>query len=183
MKKVVIGVLVAILVVVGCVVVLNVTKKEDTNKTTEEPKTEEKENVAGEDKAVKVALKYEGTDITPGKTFNEKSLSKKASKSTIPSCALEGEDNVYTYDDLEITANVNNGKETIYSVYFITSNVSTNEGIKIGDSKEKMIKAYGTDFTDDVSLCTYIDEDGKKQINFQIEDGIITGIEYIQVLN
>lgn len=141
------------------------------------------ENKGENMKKVNVSLTYMDTDITPGKTFNAKSIKKTASKSTLPSCALQGEDNVYTYDNIEITANVSGKTETIFSVYFLDETVKTNEGIKIGDTKKKLVQTYGDNYIDDETLITYVDETGKRQINFQIEDGIVTGIEYVLTLN
>ena len=181
MKKIIIGILAIGIIALGVLIFVNSGKDEAVDKGS--TNTQENETINGEKKDVHVKLTYMGADITPGKTFKEKSIAAKANKSTLPSCAFEGDDNVYTYDNIEITTNVSGSTETIYSVYFIDETAKTNEGIKIGSTKEDMIKAYGTDFTDDVSLVTYIDEDGKKQINFELEDKIVTGIEYILVLN
>ena len=180
MKKIIIGVAAVVIVVLGCLLFLN---NNDTTDVQDSGSNVQENNGEKNMKDVTVSLSYKGADITPGKTFNEKSIADTALKSTLPSCAFEGEDNVYTYSNIEITANVSGKTETIYSVYFMDETVETNEGIKIGDSKAKMIEAYGDNYIDDVSLITYVDKNGDKQINFQIEDDIITGIEYILVLN
>lgn len=182
MKKILLTCLlfISLFVITGC----GPTKSEDSNTNAgSNANSESGENKGQNMKKVNVSLTYMGTDITPGKTFNAKSISKTATKSTLPSCALEGEDNVYTYDNIEITANVSGKTETIFSVYFIDETVSTNEGIKIGDTKKKLVETYGDNYIDDETLITYVDETSKRQINFQIEDGIVSGIEYVQTLN
>lgn len=172
MKKIIVAILACLLITTGCA-----SKPDDALNNN----SLESENVSK--KEVKGTLTYMDADITPGKSFNEKSIAAKATKSELPSCALEGMDNVYRYDNIEITANVNGGKETIYSVYFLNETAQTNEGVKIGDSKSKMLEAYGSGYTNDVSLYTYVSDNGKVQINFQIENDVITGIDYTQVLN
>lgn len=171
MRKIMVALMATLILTTGC------TNKEEKNNGVLEPSSE----VVGK-KEVKGTLTYEGADVTPGKSFNEKSIAAKAEKSELPSCALEGMDHVYRYEDVEITANVNNGKETIYSVYFINENAKTPEGVGIGDSKDKMINTYGDGYTNDVSLYTYISDNGKVNINFQVENDVITGIDYTQVL-
>ncbi len=172
MKKIIIALMAALILTTGC------SKKEENNP---EMTNNNSSQEVGK-KEVKGTLIYEGADITPGKAFNEKSIAATPEKSEIPSCALEGMDHVYRYEDIEITANVSGKKETIYSVYFITENASTTEGIRIGDSKEKLVNTYGSDFTDDITLYTYVSDNGKVNINFQIENETVTGIEYTQVI-
>lgn len=176
MKKVIIAIIIILVVGgVGIFVFKGVNKNdEDTTKT--------QENQSGKVYDNNFTLTYMDANITPGRSFNAKSIAAEATKSIIPSCALEGEDAVYTYEDIEITANVKDGKETIYSVYFLNENAKTNEGVKISDSKSKMEDAYGTDYINDVSLYTYVAKSGDFQINFQVEDAVITGIEYVQIL-
>ncbi|MCX4249593.1 MAG: hypothetical protein OSJ65_07545 [Bacilli bacterium] len=171
MKKIMVAMMAVLILTTGC------SKKEESNQD-----TNVKTNESIGKKEVKGTLTFMDTDITPGKSFNEKSIASIPEKSELPSCALEGMDHVYKYEDLEITANVKDGKETIYSVYFITENVTTPEGVKIGDSKTKLLETYGSDFQDDVSLITYTSDNGKVKLNFQIENNTVSGIEYAQVL-
>lgn len=172
MKKITIALMAILILTTGC------TAKEDN-------KENNNSNVNSQEvgkKEVKGTITYEGADVTPGKSFNEKSIAETAQKSELPSCALEGMDHVYRYSNVEITANVKDGKETIYSVYFITEDAKTPEGVGIGDSKDKMINTYGNGYTNDVSVYTYLSDNGKVNINFQIENDVITSIDYTQVI-
>lgn len=171
MKKIIVALMAVLIIATGCE-----SKEEKTNDS--DVKTKE---TVGK-KEVKGSISYKGADITPGKSFNEKSVDEQAEKSELPSCALAGMDHVYRYEDVEITANVKDGKETIYLVYFISENAKTNEGIKIGDTKDDMINTYGDGYTNDVTLYTYLSDNGKIKINFQIEDDIITGIDFTLVM-
>ena len=184
MKKIIIGILAIAIIAVGCLLFLN-NGKGDTDHENNTPNVQENDNKEKNMKDVNVSFNYKGADITPGKSFNSKSIAEEAMKSTLPSCAFEGEDNVYTYSNIEVTANVSGKKETIYSVYFIDDSVETNEGVKIGDSKGKMLEVYGDNYLDDGndSLVTYRDKKGDKDLVFEIQDDTITGISYILVLN
>ncbi|MEE1127216.1 MAG: hypothetical protein UHZ05_03090, partial [Acutalibacteraceae bacterium] len=61
------------------------------------------------------------------------------------------------------------------SVNFINSAVSTAEGLKLGDTKEKMIELYGENYEANDKECLY-----KGEINelcVIIRDNVVTSIE------
>ncbi|WP_297378106.1 hypothetical protein [uncultured Helcococcus sp.] len=93
-----------------------------------------------------------------------------------PSCAFEGEDTVYKYDGLEIYSYDKNGEEYISGI-FLLEDTSTPEGLKIGSSKEDMIKLYGEDFTENIGSYTY--NDGKTNFIVVINDDKVVSISYI----
>lgn len=123
---------------------------------------------------------YSGIDVTPGLDFDSSSINETASKSTITSCAFAGLDNVYTYNNVEITTNKNEDKEMIYSVYLLDDTLETPEGIKVTDEKNDMISAYGNDYTEDGGIYTYSSDEVK--LNFTINNDVIVGIEYIYII-
>lgn len=166
MKKIIIAICVALVVIVGCVFLFS--NSGNNNVTTN--KNNNKENTFG--------LKYENVDITPGVKFNKNKIKKEAEVSVIPSCAIDGNDNIYKYDNVEITTNDYGNKEVVYSIYFLDETVVTNEGIKIGDSKDDVKKAY-PDIDDSVATYTY-DKDGIRAM-FTIENDVVKAIEYIYI--
>lgn len=165
MKKVIIAICVVLVVIVGCVFLFggNDNDNVSTNKA---------------NKKEKFGLKYENVDVTPGVNFSKDKIKKEAEVSVIPSCAIEGNDNIYKYDNVEITTNDYGDKEVVYSIYFLNDTVKTNEGIKIGDSKEDVKKAY-PDIDDSVATYTY-DKDGVR-VMFTIENDVVKAIEYIYI--
>lgn len=166
MKKVIIAVCVLVVVVVGCIFLFS-GNENDSVKTN---KTNNRKDTFG--------LKYENVDVTPGIEFNKDKIKKEAEVSVIPSCAIEGNDNIYRYDNMEITTNDYGDKEVVYSIYFLNETAVTNEGIKIGDAKEDVKKAYpGID--DSVATYTY-DKDGVRAM-FTIENDVVKAIEYIYI--
>lgn len=125
---------------------------------------------------------YSGVNVTPGSDFDSSLINEKANKSTITSCAFEGLDNVYTYSNVEITANESNDKEMVYSVYLLDDSIETPEGVKVTDEKSDMIDAYGDNYTEDGGIYTYTSTSKDVKLNFTINNGVIVGIEYIYII-
>ena len=98
---------------------------------------------------------FEGTELIPGEKFDASVLPEAQNVFTVPSCALEGTDNVYSYGTIEVTAYNEGEGEYIYSVYFVDANITTNEGLALGDTKDKVIELYGENFTDNNGEYTY----------------------------
>lgn len=140
-------------------------------------------NKTGEEKKEEIdtfKMLYQGVDITPGKEFEANKITEQATISEIASCAFDGTDKIYTYENLEIiVANVE-GKATIYSIYFINDVPQTPEEVKLSDSKEKMIQKYGEDYKTGLGN-KYTYKKGNVEISFTIENEVITGIEYTLV--
>jgi len=137
-------------------------------------------NKTGEEKKEEIdtfKMLYQGVDITPGKEFEANKITEQATISEIASCAFDGTDKVYTYENLEIiVANVE-GKETVYSVYFINDIPKTVEGVKIASSKDEMIQKYGEEYKTGLGN-KYTYTKGNVELSFTVENEVITGIEY-----
>lgn len=93
------------------------------------------------------------------------------------SCAFEGLDKIYTYSGFEINTYPGKDKDYISSVIIKDDSVTTVEGVTIGDSKEKMEQAYGTQCTVEENLYIYEKDDMK--LRFIVKDGVIEAIEYV----
>ena len=152
--------IISILILTGC----NKQEQEGTIQTSQE-NTE------------KFSVEYNGVQVVPGTEFNAETIGEEAEFSEIPSCAFAGTDKVYTYAGMEITVATIDSKDKVYSVYFIDDSVETEEGVKITDSKEKMIEKYGENY--EISLETkYTYTRGDVELSFIIENDMITSIEY-----
>ena len=137
-------------------------------------------NSSNEEVTAEYKFVYSGVDVTPGSDFDSSLIDEKANKSTITSCAFEGLDNVYTYSNIEITANESNDKEMVYSVYLLDDSIETPEGVKVTDEKSDMIEAYGDNYAEDGGIYTYSSDDVK--LNFTINNDVVVGIEYIYII-
>jgi hypothetical protein len=95
----------------------------------------------------------------------------------LSSCAFDGNDKVYTYENMEITVSPLDGKDIVYSVYFLNDRITTKEGVKITDDKETMIETYGENYKNINNKYSYLK--GDVLLSFIIENDIIISIEYM----
>ncbi len=111
-----------------------------------------------------------------------KKLIKKAGKPSAikvkKSCAYKGKDRTYKYKDfiLYTYSHTEDGEEFVNGITFLTSNVSTPQGIKIGSTLDQMIKKYGK-VKDKFGVYTY--KKGKTKLQIEVTDGIVSNIRYI----
>ena len=171
-KTLMIVILLLIILVLAILVVCNKDKIIPTSAT--KSTTEESQK--------SFSIKFNGIDVTPGEKFEENKISEEANLSEIPSCAFDGVDKVYTYSNVEITVADVDKVPTVYSVYFINENISTDEGIKISDTKDLMIEKYGKNYDNSLSNV-YEYTKGNVILSFIVENDIITGIEYTLLTN
>ena len=92
------------------------------------------------------------------------------------SCAYQGKDKVYTYPFFVIYTYPLDGKDFIASIELKADTVQTQEGIKIGSSKDDVIAAYGDGYEDAGSVMKYTK--GITVLSFVIKDGEVSSIVY-----
>ena len=118
-----------------------------------------------------------GNEFVLGAIFDEDKLGQNSSYSETVSCASQGTDKTYTYPNFEVKT-YNDGKDDrILSIYLITDDVQTKEGVKVTDSYQKMLDTYGNNF--DQLDALYIYRLGKTALHFMVENDVITAIEYV----
>ena len=122
------------------------------------------------------AFVLNGVTVTPGKLLDLESLPEPDSLTQVPSCAFEGEDNIYAFGDVEITTHAVDDGELVYSVYFMSSAVATPEGVTNGDPLSKVTDTYGLSYTQVVSEISY-ERDGVLLL-FIVRDDAVISIEY-----
>ena len=98
---------------------------------------------------------FEGVELIPGQSFDASVLPTPQSVYQVPSCAIEGTDNVYNYGTIEVTAFNDGTGEVIYSVYIVDANTPTDEGLYIGDTVDHVIATYGEDCVRENGQITY----------------------------
>jgi hypothetical protein len=122
---------------------------------------------------------YEGVDIIPGEAFDASVLPEAASVYEVPSCALVGTDNLYNYETFEVTAfNEGNG-EFVYSIYFIDPNLTTNEGLALGDGMDKVVELYGEGYENLDGELVYTNMN--TQLRLIVENDVVVSIEFRMV--
>jgi hypothetical protein len=95
-----------------------------------------------------------------------------------PSCAFAGDEKTYVYDGFEITTYMRYVGDTdrIYSLVFWDDSVATIEGLRIGDSYEEMVAAYGTEYEEIPGCYVYVREG--IALSFSLQDKVIVSITY-----
>ncbi len=122
------------------------------------------------------SFQYENKNLILGDTFTTEKYGKEVDYVESPSCAFDGLDKIYRYEHYEVTTYPDQEQDRIYSIFFLDDEVETTEGLKIGDTKEKMLELYGKDFEQKDSLFIYQKE--KTELHFLLQDDTIISIEY-----
>lgn len=122
-----------------------------------------------------------GTDVKIGEEFSKDKFGEEEGYSEIASCAFEGLDKTYKYENYEITTYPNGEKENILSIYLLDDTAQTKEGIKITDGYEQMIETYGENYQKEDNLYTYTK--GNMNLKFIVENDVITSIEYSLIVD
>lgn len=120
--------------------------------------------------------------VTAKMNGKAKKLLKKAGKiekkKVSKSCAYNGYDRTYLFKNFMVStySKSKKGAEYINCIKLRTSKVSTREGIKLGSSKNDVIKAYGQ-AKNNYGVYTYTK--GKSKLQIEITDNVVTAISYI----
>ena len=119
---------------------------------------------------------YEGVTLIPGEVFDQSMPGKCLGVSEVPSCAFEGNDRVYNYETFELTAYIEGEEERIYSIYFLDPNLSTTEGLCMGDTVDDMKTLYGEDYEKDGTAYEYTR--GDTVLTIITQNDVVVSIEY-----
>ena len=125
-------------------------------------------------------LTVDGVELIPGAAFDPSVLGEAASVYEVPSCAIEGTDNVYNYETFEITAYDDGSGEVIYSISFLDPNMTTTEGLALGDDEAKVAELYGENY--EVDGTAYVYTKTGSQLFVIVENGSVVSIEYRMVV-
>lgn len=126
------------------------------------------------------AFSYKGTAVYMGGAAKKliKKAGKPKSKKVKKSCAYKGKDRTYKYKDfiLYTYSNSDKGAEYVNGITFLTSKVSTKEGIRIGTPYKKVRKKYGK-AKDNFGIYTY--KKGNCKLQIEVTDDVVSNIRYI----
>ena len=118
----------------------------------------------------------EGVELIPGADFDPAVLPEASSVYEVPSCAIEGTDNVYNYEAFEITAYDDGTGEVIYSIYIIDPNTTTSEGLALGDSLARMQELYGNNYVQNGTAYEY--SGNTTMLSIIVQNDVVNSIEY-----
>ena len=94
-----------------------------------------------------------------------------------PSCAMQGEDKVYTYSGFTLTVHAESkkGPYKLMSILLTDDSVQTAEGIYIGKSRKDVEEVYGTKKK---KLSEYVYKKGVMELSFIFAKDKVVSIEY-----
>ena len=186
MKKM-FAVLLAMLMLLGLCACGNTDKPQETavHPVTEAPATEPSATEEGElDGGFDIGVvpvepfvfTFNGVTLIPGAVYDASALPEPASVYQVPSCAIEGTDNVYNFDTVEITAFHDGTQEIIYSIAIFDPNVCTDEGLYLGDDAARVIELYGENYTENGTAMVYTK--GNTELTIILQNGCVVDMEF-----
>jgi len=122
------------------------------------------------------SFEAQGVELIPGDPFDPGILPEAESVYEVPSCAIEGTDNLYNYGTFELTAFDDGEKELIYSILLTDPNITTTEGLALGDDVQKVVSIYGDGYTQQGNAYVYTGDTELLYIIVQNEK--VASIEY-----
>jgi len=122
------------------------------------------------------AFPFGGDMLIPGTPFDAAAFPEADSLYQVPSCAIDGTDNVYNYTDFEVTAYNDGTLEIIYSIYILDPNTCTPEGLYLGDSAAQVSALYGDDYTEEGTSRIY--QRGETLLTVIFGGEAVNSIEY-----
>jgi hypothetical protein len=94
-----------------------------------------------------------------------------------PSCAYQGTDNFYTFNGFQIQVNSVDDADHVTVIIVIDDTVSIPQGVKVGSTKDEMLAAMGSDYTETTGLYQFVS--GTTTLQIQVKDGKVIGIQYV----
>lgn len=151
-----------------------------TQPTTEKPVDDETGPTTEPAAEEYFSFTYEGVELIPGAAFDPAQLPEADSVFEVPSCAIEGTDNVYCYPTFELTAYNDGTGEVIYSIYLLDADTPTAEGLYVGDDLTRVTELYGTDYAENDTELTFTK--GDTTLNLLLDGETVISIEYRMVV-
>ena len=174
MKKV--GIAVVVVIIIALIVVLVVSQNKKSTETTANTLENQVTSQNIENTEDLYVFEDNGKKIPLGAEYSSLDLGEPKDYYEVQSCAFDGMDKIYTFENYEVHTYPEEGTDKVLSVYFLNDQVATTEGVKIGDSMDKMVEVYGDNYEQLDTQYTY--SKGLTQIRFIVEDNTITSIEY-----
>lgn len=143
--------------------------------------TEAQSATEGQDAGAQFEMfSYEGVELIPGEAFDADKLANAGSSFSAPSCAVEGSETVYNFGIVDVTTFDEGKGEYIACVTIVDPNVTTPEGLALGDGMDKVVSCYGENYAvngteisytmNGVELAIIVDNDTVVQIEYRTAD-------------
>lgn len=166
----------------GLVVLASETEGTSSAPESKESQTSESTAASSETSAVDTSyhFEYKGVSIKPGMKADEvvSAIDDEYDKFEAESCAAQGLAITYTYGGgvFTIYTEDENNLAVVKMITIFKPDVATPEGIKVGDSREQVVAAYGEPTLSDEDSSEYI-KDGL-EVSFVFDEGNVEMINY-----
>lgn len=151
------------------------------NTGSEESESKPTKDEGETEKLTKDAVSYNNFVLKIGMVINEDVISKIGEPTDIQnadSCIGDGQDIIYSYQDLDLQTFKSEDKEVLYSIVINTDSVATADGIRVGNTYDEVKNVYGTPTDETVAFVSYkVEED--RWITFYLTDNVVESIEYL----
>lgn len=97
-----------------------------------------------------------------------------------PSCAFDGMDKTYYYGSFYLSTYPLDGKDYVYSIWFVDDSVATEEGIRIGNTQAEVEAACGIDCSNGSNAYTQTKENSR--LTIILTGGLVSSIQYEVVI-
>lgn len=95
----------------------------------------------------------------------------------VQSCAFPGMSKIYTFTSFVITTYPQGDKDFVSNIELKDDTVTTEEGIYLSASKDKVLEAYGDGYTEKDGVFIY--EKGNDRLQFIFQNDELASIEYV----
>lgn len=139
---------------------------------------ESEEQTAGAQEKTTFIFVYNNTEVSPHAKMSEllNGLGEPTAYEESNSCYYQGLDKDYTYPGFKLRTYPVDGVDYVLNICFTDDTIATPEGIMLGSTRDEVIAAYGSSFTEKNGSTVYTID--KSELRFRFSDNGVIAIEY-----
>ncbi len=121
---------------------------------------------------------YNNTELIPHAEFAKllAAIGDPTSYVESESCLYQGLDKDYTYPGFKLRTYPEKGVDYILNISFTDDSITTPEGIMLGSSREDVITAYGSSYTEENGSTVFTR--GKTELRIRFNGDSVSAVEY-----
>jgi len=97
-----------------------------------------------------------------------------------PSCAFDGYDRIFGFGAINVHTYPVGDEDFVQIISIRDDSITTRNGIRLGDSWDRVLDAYGSDYVQDFSIFTFTK--GSTALSFFVDDGTVVEITYALIM-
>ncbi len=121
---------------------------------------------------------YKNTSVVPHAKMSDLAagLGDPVNYAESESCLYQGLDKDYTYPGFKLRTYPEEGIDYVLNVMFTDDSVATPEGIMLGSTRDEVIAAYGSSYTEENGSTVFTR--GKTELRIRFTDDSVSAVEY-----